>query len=90
MVGSPQVITCTAYAVSGVESSSIMISWMRPRGGSIINDDRVTISPFVSGNNYTSSLQFTYIMKGDEDMYTCNVTILDVSVLQSVALTSKL
>ena len=46
------------------------------------------------GNNmYTRSLQFTYLMEGDEGMYTCNVMILETSVSQSVeqqSLTSKL
>ena len=80
MVGSPQVINCTVSTVSGVESSLVMISWMRPGGGSIVNDSRVTISPTTSsGNNYTSSLQFTYLMEEDEGMYTCNVMILETS-----------
>ena len=93
MVGSPQVINCTVSTVSGVELSSVMISWMGPGGGSIINDSRVTISPTTSsGNTYTSSLQFTYLMEGDEGTYTCNVMILGTSGSQSVVienLTSK-
>ena len=88
MVGSPQVINCTVSTVSGVESSSVMISWMGP-GGVITNDSRVTISPTTSsGNTYTSSLQFTYLMEGDEGTYTCNVMILDTSESQSVELQS--
>ena len=92
MVGSPQVINCTVSTVSGVESSSVMISWMGP-GGNITNDSRVTISPTTSsGNDYTSSLEFEYLAEGDEGNYTCNVMILDTSGSQSVniiALTSK-
>jgi len=77
MVGSPQDIQCIVSTVSGVELSSVMISWMEPGGESITNDSRVTISATTSsGNNFTSSLQFTYLMEGDEGMYTCNVTIL--------------
>ena len=69
MVGSPQDIQCIVSTVSGVELSSVMISWMGPAGESIINDSRVTISPTTSsGNNYTSSLQFTYLM---EEMRAC-------------------
>ena len=94
MVGSPQVIDCTVSKVSGVESSSVMISWMGPGGGPIISDSRVTISPTTaSGNNNTSTLQFTYLMEGDEGTYTCNVMILETSESQSVelqSLTSKL
>ena len=81
MVGSPQDIQCIVSTVSGVEFDSVMISWMEPGGEYITNDSRVTISPTTSsGNNYTSRLQFTYLMEGDEGMYTCNVMILDTSI----------
>ena len=93
-MGSRQVINCTVSTVSGVESSSVMISWMGPGGVSIISDNRMTISPTTSSSNsFTSSLRFTYLMEGDEGTYTCNVMILDVSESQSVvlqSLTSKL
>ena len=93
MVGSPQDIQCIVSTVRGVELSSVMISWMGPGGEYITNDSRVTISPTISsGNNYTSSLQFTYLMEGDEGMYTCNVVILDTTVsdfLELQSLTSK-
>ena len=89
MVGSPQDIQCIVSTVSGVELSSVMISWMGPGGESIINDSRVTISfTTSSGNNYTSSLQFTYLMEGDEGNYTCNVMILETNGSQSVELQS--
>ena len=88
MLGSLQVINCTVSTVSGVESSSVMISWMGP-GGSITNDSRVIIIPTTSSSNtYTSSLQYTYLMEGDEGTYTCNVKILDTSGSQSVELQS--
>ena len=78
MVGSPQNIQCIVSTVSGVELSSVMISWMGPEGESITNDSRVTISTTTSsGNNYTSNLHFAYLVKGDEGMYSCNVMILD-------------
>ena len=80
MVGSPQDIQCIVSTVSGVELSSVMISWIGPGGESITNDSRVTISPTTySGSSYTSSLQFTYLMEGDEGIYTCNVMILEAS-----------
>ena len=85
-MGSSQVINCKVSTVSGVESSSVMISWMGP-GGVITSDSRVTISPTTSsGNTYTSSLQFTYLMEGDEGTYTCNVMILETNGSQSVEL----
>ena len=85
MVGSPQDIQCIVSTVSGVELSSVMISWMRPGGESITNDSRVTISPTTSSsNNYTSSLQFIYLMEGDEGTYNCNVMILETAATNSV------
>ena len=93
MVGSPRDIQCIVSTVSGVELSSVLINWMGPGGESITNDSRVTISPTTSsGNNYTSSLQFTYLMEGDEGMYTCNVMILETSISNMITikyLTSK-
>ena len=91
-MGNPQVINCTVSTV-GMESSSVMVSWMGPGGGSITNDSRMIISPTTSsGNTYTSSLQFTYLMEGDEGTYTCNVMILENNGSQSAelwSLTSK-
>ena len=89
MVGSPQDIQCTVSTVSGVELSSVMISWMRPGGDTITNDSRVTISPTSgSGNNYTSSLQLMYLMEGDEGTYECNVMILETNGSDSTRLTN--
>jgi len=89
MVGSPQDIHCIVSTVSGVELGSVMISWMGPGGESITNDSRVTISPTTfSGNNFTSSLQFTYLMEGDEGTYTCNVMMLETKNSVSWELTN--
>ena len=91
MVGSPQGIQCIVSTVSGVELSSVMISWMGPGGESITNDSRVTISPTTSSsNNYTSNFQFTYLMEGDEGMYTCNVMILDASASDFISIDNAL
>ena len=89
MVGSPQDIQCIVSTVSGVELSSVMISWMGPGGESITNDSRVTIGlTSSSGNDYTSGLQFTYLMEGDEGVYTCDVTILETIVTNIVVITT--
>ena len=76
--------------VSGVESSSVMISWMGPEGSITSSNDRISIGSVTDdGNNmYTRSLQFTYLMEGDEGNYTCSVTILDTSESESVELES--
>ena len=90
MVGSSQVINCTVSTVSGVESSSVIISWMGPGGNINATNGRVSIgSVFASGNNmYTRSLQFDYLMEGDESTYTCNVMILETNGSQLVELES--
>ena len=73
--------------VSGVKFNSVMISWMGPGGDTIANDSRVTISPTSSsGNNYTSSIQLTYLMEGENGTFICNVTILDIIRMASVVL----
>ena len=92
-VGMSVDIVCRVSTVSGVESSSVFISWTGPGGGlvggPIINDSRVSISPTTSsGNNFTSSVQFTYLMEGDEGTYTCNVIILETSGSSSCMLPS--
>ena len=87
MVGSPQDIQCTVGTVNGVEPHLVLISWMGPGGDTITNDSRVTISPTSgSGNNYTSSLQFMYLMEGDEGIYTCSVVILETNASQYIQL----
>ena len=54
-----------------------MFSWKGPAGDTITNNSRVSINPITSsGRTYTSSLQFMYLMEGDEGTYECNVTIL--------------
>ena len=87
MVGSPLSLNCTVSTVIGVDSNIVMIGWMGPGGGSISNDSRMTISPTTSSsNNYTSILQFTYLIEDDQGEYICNVTILETSVVESVEL----
>ena len=85
MVGSPQVINCTVSTVSGVESSSVMISWVGPRGTITTTNGRASIGSVTDdGNNmYTSSLQFIYLMEGDNGTYTCTVMILETNAENS-------
>ena len=85
MVGNSQLISCTVSTVSGVESSLVIISWIGPRGDAIMNNARMTISPTTSsGNNYTSSLQFAYLLQDDEGNYTCFVAILEANGSRAV------
>ena len=87
-MGSPQVINCIVSTVSGVESSSVRISWMTPHISA--TNGRVSIGSVTAGGNnmYTSSLQFIFLMEGDEGMYTCNVMILKTNGSHSAELQS--
>ena len=80
MVGSPQVIMCTVNTVDGVEPSSVTISWTGPKG-SYTSNSRIAaeMEPLMGANQntYNNTLQFAYLMEGDEGIYTCSVTILD-------------
>ena len=89
MVGSPQDIHCIVSTVSGVESSSVTISWMGSDGNLITDSSRIIVNPITaSGNNYTSSLNFIYLIEGDEGIYTCNVMILDTTQTSTVELSN--
>jgi len=86
-VGNSQMIRCIASTVSGVESSSVMISWMGPGGDIISNNSRLTVSQIAqNGANLESSLNFEYLMEGDEGMYTCTVAILGMNESMSIML----
>ena len=70
-----------------MESSLVMFNWMGPGGGSITTDCRVTIGlTVISINTHTSSLQFHYLVEGDEGTHTCKVMILEFSGSESVKL----
>ena len=79
-MGSPQMIQCIANTTTVLDVDLVMFTWIRPGGDIITSDSRVTINPTTSsGNNYTSSIQFTYLMEGDEGTYMCNVTIFGIT-----------
>ena len=78
MVGRSQAFDCIVNTVSGVELSSVMISWIGPSGNLTTDNSRIIIHPVTtSGGNYSSSLYFVYLMEGDEGLYACNVKILE-------------
>jgi len=86
-VGNPLMFECRVSTVSGVESSSVMISWMGPGGSTFTNDSRVIISPTSSsGNNYTSIINFIHLMEEDNGTYVCNVMILETNESASITI----
>ena len=88
-VGQQQAIVCTAALIPEEtfdSSESVMFSWVTPDGVDI-NDDRVTILPTtINGNNYTSILQFDYLMESDVGNYTCDIISNISTIPQSVEL----
>lgn len=78
IVGDPLDIQCTAVVTfNGVEPNSVLFRWSGPTGYFIKNDSRVTIGATIaSSSTFISTLQFSYLMEGDEGSYTCNVMIL--------------
>ena len=84
MVGSPHNIQCVISTVVGVTLDSVIVDWIGPTGSSIISDNRLVIAPLnFSSNSYTntitSSLEFVYLMEGDEGRYVCNVSIIQAN-----------
>ena len=86
-VGSPLIIQCTATIDLTLNFNLMMFIWKGPAGDTITNNSRVIISPITSsGNTYSSSIQFLYLMEGDEGTYECNVTILTTLTSESDSL----
>ena len=80
MVGSHQPLHCTVRTISGVELKSVIVVWTGP-DGVITSDSRVTIDPTTgsSETDFISTLQFAYLMEGDEGYYQCDVMILETT-----------
>ena len=95
MVGNAQTIECFAMTNVTMSVNSVKVTWIAPGGSSIVNDSRLTITQTdAQGSNYTSMLQFDYLMEGDEGNYMCNVTtsifnVSDVGTTVIQSLSSK-
>ena len=93
-----QDIIFSVTITSAVDPSSVELTWTN--ASSIITpDNRVTItSTNITANlhsfTYTTTIQFAYLMEGDEGSYTCNVVVDDMmesstTVLQNFRRMSK-
>ena len=91
-VGDNHTIQCIINTVSGVTLNSVIVNWMGPRGFPITNSSRIMVVPVMplssnnSTNDFTSSLQFMYLMEGDEGRYACNVSILQTNASMAIEL----
>ena len=82
-VGENQSVICTAQVISA-SSYSAFFTWSTPKSVTIDNK-RVTILPMTfDGSNYTSILQFTYLMESDIGIYACDVTINNSTTVKFV------
>jgi len=89
LVGDALTIKCLANTTETLDVDLVIFNWTRPGGDTITSNNRVIINPTTSnGNIHTSSIQFTYLMEGDEGMYICDVTILTVTGTDSVVVES--
>jgi len=59
---------------------TVNVAWTGPEGV-ISSDSRVTIDPTTgsSTTDFISTLQFAYLMEGDEGIYQCDVMILEAT-----------
>ena len=77
-VGSELSLMCDVDIVDGV-ISNVQIVWMK--NGTRVeetNNSRITI--FRNDSDHSSTLQFLHLYEDDENMYTCNVTVHDISI----------
>ena len=90
VVGEMQDITCSVTITSAIDPDSVELTWTD--ADSIITaDDRITIiSTNITENpfsfTYTTTIQFAYLMEGDERNYTCNVEVDDITESRSTIL----
>ena len=97
-IGEMQDIICSVTITSAVDPSSVELTWTNA-SSIITSDDRVTIMPTnITANlhsfTYTTTIQFAYLMEGDEGSYTCNVVVDEMmesstTVLQNFRSMSK-
>ena len=85
-----QNIICSVTITSAIDPGSVELAWINA-DGIVTTDNRVTIIPVNVTENpssftYTTTIQFVYLMEGDEGNYTCNVTVDDMMKSQSTTL----
>ena len=79
IIGEMQDIICSVAITSVVDPDSVKLTWTNA-SSIITSDNRVTITPTnITANlhsfTYTTTIQFAYLMEGDEGNYICNVMV---------------
>ena len=82
VIGEMQDIICSVTITSAIDPNSVELTWTNDNS-IITTDNRVTIIPVsVTANpssfTYSTTIQFAYLMEGDEGNYTCNVAVDDM------------
>ena len=89
-----QSIVCSVTINSAIDRNSVELTW-RSNDSIITADNRVTITPTnitesPSSFTYTTTIQFAYLVEGDEGNYTCNVIVDDMIESHSIILQNLL
>ena len=90
VVGEMQDIICSVTISSAIDPDSVQLTWTN--ANSIITaDNRVTIIPTNITDNpfsftYITTIQFAYLMEGDEGTYTCNIMVDEMMESNSITL----
>ena len=79
IIGEMQDIICSVTVTSAIDPDSVKLTWTKA-SSIITSDKRVTITPTNITSNlhsftYTTTIQFAYLMEGDEGNYICNVML---------------
>ena len=89
VVGEMQDITCSVTITSAIDPDSVELTWTNA-DNIITADNRVTIITNITENpfsfTYTTIVQFTYLMEGDEGNYTCDFEVDDMMESRSIIL----
>ena len=90
VVGEMQDIICSVTMTSAIDPNSVELTWTN-NDSIITTDSRVTITPTNITENpssftYSTTIQFAYLMEGDEGDYTCNVAVDDMMESHSTTL----
>ena len=85
-----QNLICSIIINSTVDPDSVELTWTYD-DSNITTDDRVTVIPTIITKNpssftYSTTIQFAYLMEGDEGNYTCNVVSDNMTESDSVML----
>ena len=90
VVGEMQDIICSVTITAAIDPDSVELTWTN-NDSIITTDNRVTITPTNITENpssftYSTTIQFAYLMEGDEANYTCNVAVDDMMETHSITL----